>query len=305
MRHISLLLVVVFLFAVNAFGSACADTAEVVAPSIPIDTKADFETKLNAAKADHYGDPRNADALIWYGRRTAYLGDYKKAIHIFAQGIRMHPKDARMYRHRGHRFISIRCFDDAIKDFEKASVLVKGKPDEVEPDGLPNAKNIPTSTLQSNIWYHLGLAYYLNGDFKEALDAYRECLKVSKNPDMLIATVNWYYVTLRRLNNDTAATKLLDIVADDLEIIENDSYYDLVKLYKGKLETKDLAPGNGDALSNASVLYGLGNWELINGNKSDAKGFFERIVNGNQWSSFGFIAAEAEMKRMKAGTDNF
>ena len=43
--------------------------------------------------------------------------------------------------------------------------LVAAKPDEVEPDGAPNARGIPRSTLQSNIWYHLGLAQYLAGDF--------------------------------------------------------------------------------------------------------------------------------------------
>lgn len=88
----------------------------------------------------------------------AYLGDYKQAIKIFTEGSVKFPKDARFYRHRGHRFITIRCFDEAIRDFETAAKLVKGKEDEIEPDGLPNARNIPTSTLQSNIFYHLGLA---------------------------------------------------------------------------------------------------------------------------------------------------
>ena len=51
--------------------------------------------------------------------------------------------------------------------------LTSGLPDEVEPDGLPNAQNIPTGTLQFNIFYHLGLAHYLKGDLAAALDAYR------------------------------------------------------------------------------------------------------------------------------------
>ena len=91
---------------------------------------------------------------------------------------------------------------------------------------------------------------------------------------------------------------MLGTIGNDLKIIENKSYYDLLKLYKGKLKTSELAGDNGDALSNASVLYGLGNWELINGNTKNAKVFFKRILNGDQWSSFGFIAAEAEIKRL-------
>ena len=63
-----------------------------------------------------------------------------------------------MYRHRGHRYVSIREFDRAIADLEYAATLIEGTEDEIEPDGMPNAMNIPVSSLHSNIWYHLGLA---------------------------------------------------------------------------------------------------------------------------------------------------
>lgn len=32
---------------------------------------------------------------------------------------------------------------------------------EFEPDGIPNALNPPLTLPHRNIWYHLGLAYYL------------------------------------------------------------------------------------------------------------------------------------------------
>ena len=87
----------------------------------------------------------------------AYLGDYKKAIKIFSEGIEKFPEDARMYRHRGHRYISLRKLDLAIADLEKAAELIDGKEDRVEPDGIPNARGIPVSTTNRNIWYHLWL----------------------------------------------------------------------------------------------------------------------------------------------------
>ncbi len=123
----------------------------------------------------------------------------------YTPGIRKYPRDARLYRHRGHRYITLRKFDLAIADFQKAVSLIKGLPDEVEPDGQPNARNIPTGTLQFNIWYHLGLAQYLPGRNKGALKSYRECLKVSRNPDSLVATTHWLYMTLRRLKRKTEA----------------------------------------------------------------------------------------------------
>ena len=130
--------------------------------------------KYQAAKADYEADPGNADKLIWYGRRAAYAGDFKEAIRIFSDGVRKFPQDARILRHRGHRYITTRQFDKAIADFEKAYALIAGKKDEIEPDGAPNARNIPLTTLGSNIRYHLGLAYYLKHDWKKALRFFGE-----------------------------------------------------------------------------------------------------------------------------------
>lgn len=114
------------------------------------------------------------------GRRTAYLGDYRKAIAIFSEGEKKHPQDPRMYRHRGHRFISLRVFDQAITDFEKAAELIKGKPDEIEPNGIANSRGVAMGTLRFNIWYHLGLAYYLKGDMENALRGYENCMDASR-----------------------------------------------------------------------------------------------------------------------------
>ena len=58
---------------------------------------------LAEAKANYDADPNDAMNIIWYGRRVAYTGDYRRAIEIFTEGIEKHPTDARMDRHRGHR----------------------------------------------------------------------------------------------------------------------------------------------------------------------------------------------------------
>ena len=285
---------------VSASAQTCVDAAKVVAPSLLASARETYDAKLAEARDAYFKDPIDADAIIWLGRRTAYLGEYKEAIKIFTEGIAKHPKDARFLRHRGHRYVSIRCFDDAIRDLEAAAKLIKGKPDEIEPDGLPNAQNIPTSTLQSNIWYHLGLAYYVKGDFKRAANAYKECMKVSTNPDMLAATTHWYYMTLRRLEQNKDALGLLEPIDGDFEVIENDDYLKLLRLYRGEARPAMLMESIGDkaeTLGNASLGYGLGAWYLYNGDRPMAMQIFRRIVAGSQWSSFGYIAAEAELKR--------
>ena len=295
-----ILLAILFLLLCNLtlIAQNCAENAGTIAPVLSEAARKTYAAKLAEASADFEKNPASADARIWLGRRTAYPGNYKEAIKIFGDGIVKFPNDARFYRHRGHRLITLRCFDDAIKDFETAAKLVKGKADEIEPDGLPNARNTPTSTLQTNIFYHLGLAYYLKGDFKNALKAFEKCEKLSKNPDMLVATRHWLYMTLRRLGKPAA--KAVADVKSDLDIIENDDYYKLVKLYQGRLKAEDLLQETGaetDTLSSASLGYGLGNWYLYNGEKEKAQKIFRRITAGDQWASFGFIAAEADLKR--------
>lgn len=280
--------------------SQCAENANEIKPALSEAARAEYSKKLDEAKAVFAVKPADADSVIWLGRRAAYPGDYKAAIRIFSDGVTKFPDDARMYRHRGHRYITLRCFDDAIKDFEKAASLIKGKPDEIEPDGMQNAKNIPTSTLQSNIWYHLGLAYYLKGDFKKALAAYKECDKVSKNNDMRVAAAYWHYMTLRRLGKEKEAKKVLEPFAGEIEVIENTDYLKLIKLNRGETKAEDLLStirGDADTLGSASLGYGIGNYFLYNGDKEKAMTIFKKIVAGNQWASFGYIAAEAELKR--------
>lgn len=299
------LLVITFCFftSVASAQTNCLQTAREVAPQLSAEARRDFETRLNQARELYEKDRNSADRIIWLGRRTAYLGRYKDAIRIFTDGIKRFPADARLYRHRGHRFITLRCFDDAIADFKKASRLIKGRPDEIEPDGLPNARNIPTSTLQSNIWYHLGLAHYLKGDFQSALDAYREAEKVSTNADMLVATTHWLYMTLRRLGREDEARKKVAAIKGDLDIIENDDYYALIRVYRGTHRAADLwnqlnLPANN--VSNATLGYGLGNWFLYHGQREVAIKTFQQITAGDQWASFGYIAAESELSQNKS-----
>lgn len=258
-----------------------------------------LETDLAKAKADYDRDPSSTENAIWLGRRLAYLGRFSEAIDIFTQGILKHPGDARLYRHRGHRYITTRRFDLATEDLKKASQLIAGKADEIEPDGAPNKAGIPRSTLQSNIWYHLGLAQYLSGDFTSALASYREGMKVSRvNDDMLVATSDWLYMTLRRLKRDAEARQVLEPIREQMDVIENGAYHARLLMYKG-LRTPEsvLNLNTADDIQIATQGYGVGNWYLINGDRAKARSMFDRVLAGKATTAFGFIAAEVDVKR--------
>ena len=125
----------------------------------------------------------------------------------------------------GHRYVSVRELDNAIADFRRAAELT---------DGLPNARGIPTSTLQFNIWYHLGLAHYLKGEFEEAAEAYEQCARVSEHDDSKVATAYWRYMTLDRLGRTDEAQRVLESVSEDMDLIESGGCLDLLLLFRGK-----------------------------------------------------------------------
>ena len=261
-----------------------------------------YEQQLAEARAAYERAPTDADSIVWLARRLGYLGRFRESIDVYSQGIALHPADPWLDRHRGHRYVSVRELDRAIADLERATQLTAGQPDQVEPDGQPNARNIPIGTLQSNIAYHLGLAYYLKGDYERAVPVYRREMDDARNDDRRVSTAHWLYMSLRRLGRDAEAAAVVAPVRRDMEVIENDAYHRLLLLYRGDLPVDSVlatTPTGEMSVTDATAAYGVGNWHLYNGRRAEAEAVFRRILAGGQWGAFGYIAAEAELARMR------
>ncbi len=119
---------------------------------------------------------------------------------------------------------------------------------------------------------------------------------------MLVASSHWLYMTLRRMGRNAEAAKVLVPIRKDMDVIENGAYHRLLLLYKGELQPGDLLKNLGadGGLEDITTAYGVGNWHLYNGRRADAEAIFRRIVEArSQWASFGYLAAEAELARMR------
>lgn len=260
------------------------------------------EKQLNAAKVNFDKNQDSLENIIWFGRRLAYLYHYDSSISVYSAGLKKFPDSYKLYRHRGHRYITTRQFDKAIFDLEQAAFFSRNIPIEIEQDGLPNKRNIPRTSVQFNIWYHLGLAYYLKGDFDKAISSYKKCLAISDNDDMLVATTDWLYMTYRKIGNLESAQALLTRVKKRMDILENTSYHNRLLMYMDLKKPKDLYDLNSEKSDVALVTqgYGVGNWYYYNGKVNEAIEIFEKIIESDSWHAFGYLAAEVELYNIRS-----
>ncbi|MDN5212521.1 tetratricopeptide repeat protein [Fulvivirgaceae bacterium BMA12] len=271
---------------------------ELTPPDLPEAEAATGDSLLRMAKTYFDQEPANEENVIRYGQRLAYFHKFYAAINVYSTGLSFFPESIQLLRRRGYQFIVVRKFDLAVADLAKAAKLAENSSFPAGADGLPNRIDRPLGNNHFNIQYHLGVAYYLQGDYQKAKHSYETCLRYANSDDWVIATVNWLYMTYQYLKEREKANQLLKIVYQDMQIVENDTYYKRLMVYKGLLSADSLTTWFGSAgedikQATAAEGYGLGHWYLMNGDKSMAMEVFRQVIDGEAWSSFDFMAAEA------------
>lgn len=270
-----------------------------------------------------------ASRYVFLGRLKNYLGKPEEAIDVMTEGLRHHPDDVYLLRHRGHRYITVRRLDEAVADLERAEELARPMEDEIEfyqkeveldlanlilghvdrllpapmpitPETLERYKDTYKGTLKSCIGYHLALGYYLRGEFDRAVDAYRATLPFCVDDDMRVATWDWLYMSLQRAGRAAEAADLLASIPSSLHVVEGS--YDLrVRLYRGEVSPEAVLDATGVApLALATRGYGVANWYLYSGRTDEAVALLRRIVATGAKHAFGHVAAEIDLARLGA-----
>ncbi|GJQ30213.1 MAG: hypothetical protein HBSAPP03_20970 [Phycisphaerae bacterium] len=268
------------------------DGRPLIRPEIAPDRLARLQSNLAEAQSAYVIDP-SEENTIWVGRRRGYLGQFRKAVEVYTEGLNRYPESYRLLRHRGHRWITLRRFDLAARDLERAAALCVNAPDAPEPDGEPQGP--PRSTDRSNIFYHLGLAQYLRGRFAAAEQSFAERRAIHpRNDDMLVSETHWRVLALVRLGREAEARRLLEEITPALDVLENGNYHRLCLFYKGEL-SRDAVLGDGPL--EASTAYGVAAWLGAHGQREQADALKRRIIAETNWAAFGHIAAEADLAR--------
>jgi tetratricopeptide (TPR) repeat protein len=275
------------------------------APSLSDITQRKYDSALQVAQRNYQRDAAQLDHVIWLGRRLGYLGRYQEAIRVFTEGLKRFPESAELYRHRGHRYITLRQFDQAVSDLERSVALLEDQPLRIEPNGIPIPlpANDRPSSLQFNAYYHLGLAHYLNGNYGAAAQAYERTLTYAESDDDRVAVADWLYMTYRRLGEDEVAERTLAEIRQEMDIRENEGYFERLLMYSGYVDPDSLLRASrrdgSSSLNAATVGYGVGNYWLSEGDTAQGQQILEDVIDGQYWAAFGYIAAEADLARVR------
>jgi tetratricopeptide (TPR) repeat protein len=258
-----------------------------------VSARPDSDGAIAKADAALAADPRNVDLILAAARARDVALQFHAAIDVYTRGLAIAPSDVRLLRFRGHRYISVRQFDRAVADLQRAVALA------------------PSSF---DVTYHLALAHYLRGEFDAAAAVYRSCLDAT-TPGPLppgwrsctttrttandrVAVTDWLYRTLRRAGRRDEATALLAPIAAGLSVGENEAYYTALRFYKGDVtEIQALTPTTANENRLVTIGYGIAVHYGANGDSERACELLQRIASEPNWNAFGVIAAEADLAR--------
>ncbi|MCI0434611.1 MAG: tetratricopeptide repeat protein [Gemmatimonadetes bacterium] len=247
-------------------------------------------------------DSTDIERLLAAAAARAEVWQYNAAIALYTRGMTIAPDDWRLYRFRGHRYISTRRLAEAVTDLERAAQL---------------------SPASFDVVYHLGLAYFLSGRFDAAVNTYgrcvdlarapgalteaqadlergfRGCTRIATDPATRVAITDWLVRAFRRAGRAAGADSLLPSIEPGWTLASNTAYYRNLLYYKGILTEADILAGGDSSERFETRAAGVANQRLVAGDTAGALELFERIVQDPHWPGFGRIAAEAELARLQ------
>ena len=228
------------------------------------------------ARARAEAEPESVEAQLALGDAWAALWNHREAIAVYDRILAGRDRHALALQQRGHRRLSIRQFDLARADLERAVALDASLVD---------------------AYYYLGLLEYLDGRYDRAAAHYARNLAL-KGDDIVkgIAAVDWLYLSYRRGGEHDKARALAARVTPGLEVEGNSRlYFNRLLFYQGRIGESDLPAANLAHMELPPLASGVGAFLLIPLARAAARRHFERAVSTSAWPALAFIAAEHEL----------
>ena len=247
----------------------------------------DAKGTVAAAQKNVAADTKNATLMLKLAQAQAAVWQYREAVDTCTKALETASDNPDLYLERGHRELALREFANARSDLNRAVTLDPKKVD---------------------AYYHFGLSHYFLGEFAESADAFRHAVDLAPNTDSRVNSTNWLYASLRRANKPPEGAEALAKITPDIRTSGHSEFYlHLVRFFQGAMKESDIMPpepavGATDLepeLQFDTVAYGVGNWHLYNGQSARAREYFEHVIKGQVWVTWGFIGSEVEIVRMR------
>ncbi len=224
--------------------------------------------------------PDQATAHLLRCRALAGLRRHDEAVAACSESLRLEPGNPETLRDRGHYYLNLGKIEPGLADLTQAESRTK---------------------TDRGVYYHLGMAHYLRGDFAAAATAYEGCLRTSSEEGARVECEAWLYPSLRRAGREADARGLLQSLASESLPGHPGVYLDRLLLFTGRRTEEQVAAtmfAEG-ALSETTVGYSIGLWHLLEGRPERARTYFERVLKTGYTTSWGYRAADSEMKRLR------
>jgi tetratricopeptide (TPR) repeat protein len=232
---------------------------------------------IKSARAALAADPKNISRIIDLGVAESGARQFREAIVTFTRGLEIEPNNALLLRWRGHRYLSVREFDRAFDDLTRGAAI--------------------DPTIYG-IWYHLGVIQYIRGDFSAAAASFAKAQPIAPDAGELAGSTDWLWMSLSRAGRGADAKAMLDRRPDNKPV--TNAYTRRLQLYRGEIGPEAVVTAaDTDEVQVATLAYGLGNWFLVRGDQAQARTWFERSIQSGGWPAFGFIASEADLRRLR------
>ena len=259
-------------------------------------------------------NPNDAYPLANRGTANLHKDEFELAIAEFGQAISLEPNDHYAYFGRGVAYFYLENYDLAIAHFDQAMRLSpiyvyaylwrgyayyrKGSTDKAFID---NEQALRVSRGGAEAFEQRGLLYFYLGQFDKAVEDFQQSLNAVDGESYVAI---WLYLAKARSGHPNA----VEVLRPGTLRQEFDDWADpIVRMYLGELDSHTVlemaGAGNSreDINRHVKTYFFVGQRELMDGNKSQARTLFEKAVRAgfsSYWGLFEYEGARVELQRL-------
>jgi tetratricopeptide (TPR) repeat protein len=218
--------------------------------------------------------PAEARYYTWVADAFIEIRALGRAKTVLTTAIERLGERPELLRERGRLAIRMRDFDSAIRDLTAATLGDR-------------------SSFLAH--YSLGVAHFLAGHWEQAIQSLEAALQVTKE-DQGADALCWQLFAARRAGRSLSAhaSKRLQRV-----IAAPTAAGVALRVYQGGMSVAEARQSEVYKNGSDFIEYAVGESALRRGSGAEARKVFEAILNDDEWQFFTYVAAEAELARVR------